>query len=59
VIITGWSDDRFMDAHDAIAAIVRDHSTPDDKLPEIKALLTAIEKADDVLRALLAERMAA
>lgn len=55
---SGWSDDRFMEAYDAIAALIRRHSTPEDKLPEIRLLLAEIEHADSLLSEILRERNA-
>lgn len=56
VSTTGWADDRFMQAYDLIDGIRNDHSTPSDKLTELRDLLAAIEKADTLLASVLAER---
>lgn len=53
---SGWSDDRFMRAYDLIDGIRNDHSTPSDKLTELRDLLAEIEKADTLLASVLAER---
>lgn len=53
---TGWSDDRFMVAYDAIHGIITTHATAEDKLPEIRAILADIERADSLLAEVLAER---
>lgn len=53
---TGWTDERFMEVYDLIHQIVADHSTEDDNLSEIRALLPEIEKADDLLNGILIDR---
>lgn len=53
---SGWFDDRLMEAYDLIDAVVREHSLPHDRLPEIAGLLPKIEEADDVLGQALADR---
>lgn len=53
---TGWSDDRFMQAYDLIDGILSDHKTAEDALPEVRALLAEIEKADSLLAEVFAER---
>lgn len=53
---TGWADDRFMVAYDAILGIIGDHSTAEDKLPEIRAVLAEIERGDTLLAEVLTER---
>lgn len=53
---TLWADPRLADAYDLIAEVVRDHSCTEDKLPEISALLTEINKADEFLAGLLHDR---
>jgi len=55
---TGWTDDRFMEAYDAIDGIIRDHATPEDKLPELRAVLAEIERCDMLLREIIQERAA-
>ena len=46
---TGWFDDRFMEAYDLIWAIMDEHATAEDKLPELRSLLSDIERADQLL----------
>ena len=53
---TGWSDDRFMIAYDAIHGILADYATPNDKLPELRLLLSKIEQADTFLAGVFVER---
>jgi hypothetical protein len=55
-IHSGWADDRFMVAYDAICGILSDHATAEDKLPELKDLLHEIEQADVLLAAIFAAR---
>lgn len=56
---TQWADPRLAEAYDLVADVVRDHSIAEDKLPEIAALLTEINKADEFLGGLLRDRRAA
>jgi hypothetical protein len=53
---SGWSDDRFMVAYDAIYGIWLDHVILEDKLPELRLLLSEIEGTDTLLATILAER---
>ncbi|WP_066770001.1 hypothetical protein [Sphingobium sp. CCH11-B1] len=53
---TTWTDQRLAEAYDLIADVVRDHSTSDDKLPEIARLLPEIDTADEMLAGILYER---
>lgn len=53
---TLWADQRLADAYDLVAEVVRDHSIAEDKVPEIAALLTEINKADEFLAGLLRDR---
>ena len=46
---TGWADDRLMEAYDLIHAVMADHVTAEDAMPELRALLAEVEKADQVL----------
>lgn len=46
---TGWFDDRFMEAYDLIHSIMDEHVTAEDKLPELRALLADIERADQTM----------
>ena len=55
-IPSGWADDRFMVAYDAICGILDDYATADDKLPELRDLLHEIEQADVLLAAIFAAR---
>lgn len=56
VSTTGWADDRFMQAYDLIDGILSDHKTAEDALPEVRALLAEIEKADSLLAEVFTER---
>lgn len=56
---TLWADQRLADAYDLVADVVRDHSIAEDKLSEISALLTELNKADDLLAGILRDRRAA
>ena len=56
---TLWADPRMAEAYDLIADIVRDHSTADDKVPEVAALLTEIDKADQLLAGIIHDRKSA
>lgn len=56
---TLWADQRLAEAYDLVADVVRDHSITEDKLPEVAALLTEINKADEFLAGLLHDRRAA
>ncbi|QVJ07669.1 hypothetical protein L7H23_01080 [Sphingopyxis sp. BSN-002] len=51
-----WADKRLADAVDLIEAVVQDHSTADDKLPEIYGLIHEVSKADDFLAGVLRDR---
>lgn len=51
-----WADIRLADAADLIELVVQDHSTTDDKLPEIYGLIHEIRKADDILAGILRDR---
>lgn len=53
---TLWADQRLAEAYDLVAEVVRYHSTAEDKLPEVAALLTEINKADEFLGGLLHDR---
>lgn len=46
---SGWADDRLMQAYDLIHEAWSAHQTTGDTLPELRALLSGIEAADDVL----------
>jgi len=54
---SGWSDDRLMEAYDLIYAVLMDHATSEDSMPEIKALLSEVEKTDDVLADVIRSRV--
>lgn len=56
---TLWADKRLAEAYDLVADVVRDHSIAEDKLPEVAALLTEINKADDLLAGILHDRRSA
>lgn len=56
---TLWADQRMAEAYDLIADIVRDHSTADDSVPEVAALLTEIDKADQLLAGIIHDRKSA
>jgi len=51
-----WADSRLAEAYDLVAEVVRDHSIAEDKVPEVAALLTEIDKADTFLAGLLRDR---
>lgn len=53
---TLWADPRLAEAYDLVADVVREHSTDSDKLPEVAAVLTKIDKADQLLACILYER---
>ncbi|BAK66851.1 hypothetical protein SLG_21760 [Sphingobium sp. SYK-6] len=55
---TLWADPRLADAYDLVSDVVRDHSIAEDKIPEVAALLTEINKADEFLAGLLRDRRA-
>lgn len=55
---TLWADPRLAEAYDLVAEVVRTHSIAEDRLPEIAALLTEINKADEFLAGLLHDRRA-
>lgn len=56
---SGWSDDRFMDAYDAVWAIWSEHKTDEDNLPELRDLLIEIEETDALFAGILHDRRAA
>lgn len=54
-----WADKRLADAYDLIDAVVRDHITPYETLPELRDLLPELDRADRCLAETLAEEDAA
>lgn len=46
---SGWFDDRLMEAYDLLYAVMAEHATEEDKLPEMRALLSEVVKADQLL----------
>lgn len=55
---TLWADPRMADAYDLIADIVRDHSAADG-VSEFAAILTEIDKADQLLAGIIHDRKSA
>ena len=54
-----WADQRLAEAYDLIYEVVQAHATSDDGLPEIKALLVEVDKADRLLAGILHGRRVA
>ena len=49
---SGWADNRLMEAYDLIHAVMTQNALAGDITPVLRAVLVAIESADDVLAAL-------
>lgn len=53
-----WADPRMAEAFDLIFEVRADHSIAEDNLPEIAAVLSEIDNADQLLAGILHERTA-
>jgi hypothetical protein len=56
--VTGWADNRLMQAYDLIHETMTTHRTEEDSLPEFWAVLRAVEEADQLLAGIAEERAA-
>lgn len=55
-IPSGWADDRLMRAYDLIYETMAEYIIAEDQMPELRALLMEVEKADQVLADIIKER---